>query len=114
MNDETNSGKPAKVPYKWADAHIKAMQGGNGLGGEKEAESQKDGLVAGNGGQDKPKADGKYQEGETENFINEHVVARVFIAPSGARFPVYDGGRYYHGREDSLHRAIHSRTNKGD
>jgi hypothetical protein len=112
MDDKPNPGQPAQVPYKWANAHIKAMQGGNRLGGEKKAEAHDQGFVSADGRKDNGKADGEDQEGKAENLINQHVLGRVFRTPNGTRLTVYNGGKNYYSRDDSLQRARKSWADK--
>jgi hypothetical protein len=112
MDDKPNPGQPAEVPYKWANAHIEAMQGGGGLGGKKKAESHDYAVIAGNVGQNQGKRYNQDQEGKTENLINQHVLSRVFRTPNGTWLTVYDGGKHYYSRDDSLYRARESWAEK--
>lgn len=110
MDDEGNPGQPAEIPDHRADAYEEAMHGGGGLSGQEHTESKGNGFVSFDAGEYEGKAERDKQEAKTEDFINKHVVGRVFHSPNGSWFSIYDGGRRYYGRDDSLYRARKSRA----
>lgn len=112
MDDKTDPGQPAEVPYKWADAYKKTVQTGNGLSGQKHTESDAHAVEARNRRKNDGKAQGDDEKTKAEDFVDKHVVRGVFASPSRTRLSVSDGGRKYYGRDDSLHRARKSWAEK--
>jgi hypothetical protein len=113
MDDKTDSGKPAQVPYKWANTYIQAMHTGHGLSGQQHAEANSNAIKPLNRRKNDCKAQDEDEKRKAEDFVNEHVVCGVFVPPGRSRFPVYDGGRKYYGRDDSLYRARKSWAEQG-